>query len=281
LCITGALATVRHGALLFNVRDGAARWLLWISPLANLTTGVPSLFQNTPSIVLGQTLVWAFVVTAVFGLSAWTARRGLPSQMIALAAGSAAAIGGMIALTIVWRTNRTMPLTPTAGNIALLRQYDPSRRQLAIQYSPLARIPQRDVPLNVAIVTDGLDRDHLKRYGRAHVFLVDGGAYMEPSGAWVPGRDDAMFVVEPEPEPGSPIRLFVRNVPVDNHVTLVSGAWREEMSLSPREERVIDLPVTGQPRVVLHVTSAAGARPVDVEPGSTDRRLLGCWIEIR
>jgi hypothetical protein len=88
-----------------------------------------------------------------------------------------------------------------------------------------------------------------------------------------------MFVVEQEA--GSPIRLFVRNVPVDNHVTLVSGAWRQEMSLSPREERIIDLPAAGQPRVVLHVTSAAGARPVDREPRSTDRRLLGCWIEIR
>jgi hypothetical protein len=88
-----------------------------------------------------------------------------------------------------------------------------------------------------------------------------------------------MFVVEPEP--GAPIRLFLRNVPVDNHVTLVSGAWRQEMTLGPREERVIDVPADGSQRAVLHVTSAAGARPVDMEPGSTDRRLLGCWIEVR
>ena len=120
----------------------------------------------------------------------------------------------------------------------------------------------------------------MKRYGRALVFLIDGTAYMEPSGAWVPGRDDAMFLIEPDP--GAPIRLFLRNIPLENRVTLVSGAWRQEMALSPREERAIDLPSEpGQPRVVLHVTSAAGARPVDVEPGSTDRRLLGCWIGIR
>jgi hypothetical protein len=280
LCITGALAMVRHGALLYNVRDGAARWLLWISPLVNLTTGLPSLFQNAPPIVLGQSLIWAFVIAATWWMSVFAARRGLTSEIVALVAGSTAATGGMIALTIVWRTNHAPPLTPTAGNVALLRHYDPARRQIALRFPPLTRVPQADVPPSLTVATDGLDRDHVKRYSRAQIFLVDGAAYMEPSGAWVPGRDDAMFVLEPDP--GTPLRLFVRNTPVENHVTFVSGAWRQEMTLAPREERLIDVPVdAGRMRAVLHVTSAAGARPVDMEPRSTDRRLLGCWIEIR
>jgi hypothetical protein len=277
--ITGALATVRHGALLYNVRDGAARWLLWISPLVNLPAGLPSLFQNAPPIVLEQTLVWVLAIAATCGMSALAARRALASQMIALVAGTTAAAAGMIALSIVWRTNHATPLTPTAGNVALLRQYDPARRQMAVRYPPLARISPADVPSSLTITTEGLNRDRVKQYGGTRVLLLDGAAYMEPSGAWVPGRDDAMFVVEPEP--GAPIRLFLRNVPVDNHVTLVSGAWRQEMTLGPREERVIDVPADGSQRAVLHVTSAAGARPVDMEPGSTDRRLLGCWIEVR
>ena len=199
--------------------------------------------------------------------------------MVALVAGSTAAITGMVALTIVWRINHATPLTPTAGNIALLRQFDPARPRVAVRYPPLTRVAQADVPSSLLLSTEGLDRDHVKRYGPASVFLIDGAAYMEPSGAWVPGRDDAMFVLEPNG--ASPVRLFVRNVPVEDHVTLVSGAWRQEMSLSPREERIIDVPAAAQSRVVLHVASAAGARPVDVEPGSIDRRLLGCWIELR
>ena len=56
---------------------------------------------------------------------------------------------------------------------------------------------------------------------------------------------------------------------------------QKQASRTPREERIIDLPAAGRTHVVLHVTSAAGARPVDRDPRSTDRRLLGCWIEIR
>src|SRR5206468_11916893 len=117
----------------------------------------------------------------------WAARRGLTSHMLALVGGSTAALAGMIALTIVWRTNHATPLMATTGNVALLRQYDPARRQLAVRYSPLTRIPKADVPRPLAIATNPLDREHVKQYGRAHVFLVDGGAYMEPSGIWVPG----------------------------------------------------------------------------------------------
>jgi hypothetical protein len=280
VCITGALAAVRHGALIYNIRDGAARWLLWISPLVNLTTGLPSLFQNSPPVVLEQALVWILAITATCGVSVLAARRDLTSQMVALVAGMTAAAGGMIALTIVWRTNHATPLTPTRGNIALLRQYDPAQRRIAVRYPPFTRIPQADVPPSLTIATDALERDHVKRYGGALVFLLDGTAYMEPSGAWVPGKDDAMFLIEPDA--GTPIRLFLRNTPVQNRVTLVSGEWRQEMVLAPREERAIDLPAeAGRPRAVLHVTSAAGARPADADPGSTDRRLLGCWIEIR
>ena len=76
LLIAGTLAIVDSGGLVYNVRDGAAKWLLWASPLVNLTTGVPSAFQNPPVVVVRQALVWV----AAVGLALWfgrlLARRG-------------------------------------------------------------------------------------------------------------------------------------------------------------------------------------------------------------
>jgi hypothetical protein len=190
--------------------------------------------------------------------------------------GLAAALVGMIALSIVWRTNGAMPLTPMASNLELLRRYDPADGQIAVRYSPVARIPLADA-VGLALAPNALPPDVVRRYGHALVVLLDGDAYMESSGAWVAGGSSARFLVADEDR--TP-RLFVRNVPAANPVTLSSGAWREVMVLAPREERAIDLPAGGA-RTLLEVTSAAGARPSDVEPGNGDRRLLGVWIETR
>ena len=50
--ISAAIAGVDRGALLYNVRDGSAKVLRWASPLVDVTTALPSLFQTTPSAAL-------------------------------------------------------------------------------------------------------------------------------------------------------------------------------------------------------------------------------------
>jgi hypothetical protein len=121
---------------------------------------------------------------------------------------------------------------------------------------------------------------HIARYGRHVVYLMSGDAFIEREGAWVAGGRLAEFLIAPDP--GVPIRLFVRNAPVENRVTLESGTWRQELALGPGEERLLDVPVpAGRNGVLLRVTSAAGFRPSDIEEGSRDQRLLGSWIETR
>ena len=44
--ITTTIASVDRGAFLFNFRDGMSRIALWLSPVADLTKALPSLFQN-------------------------------------------------------------------------------------------------------------------------------------------------------------------------------------------------------------------------------------------
>jgi hypothetical protein len=121
---------------------------------------------------------------------------------------------------------------------------------------------------------------HVVRYGPALVFLMGGRAYVERQGTWVAGGSSADFVISPDD--GAQVRAFVRNPPVENQVTLEGHGWRQELVLKPGEERLVTLPISvGTGAVWLRVTAAHGARPTQFEPGSTDARYLGCWIETR
>ncbi len=119
---------------------------------------------------------------------------------------------------------------------------------------------------------------HAVRYGSAVVFLMNGHADVEPGGTWVAGGEAAEFVIASDP--GASPKLFVRNFAAKNQVTLQSGAWNQALTLEPREERLLDLPVDRDRNIPLRVATSAGARPSDVEH-SDDRRFLGCWIETR
>ena len=383
ILITSTVAIVGRGALLYSGRDGASRWLLWISPLVDLTTGVPSLFQNPPHVAIVHAAIWAASIGAAVWIGLAVARRGASGPMVALTSGAALALAGMIAVSLVWQSNHAAPLTPAAASVDLLRHLDPDSRQIALRYAPLRRVAIDSLPPAIPLLAvDGpaaasadrpllqlerppaatyeieavlngagagrvsalSDRDlgplwkwdlpvargiwrqrvtlplampllaidadaearrsidrlairavavpgssarltdiepaHAVRYGPALVFLLDGDAYVEREGTWIAGGKSAQFAIAPDS--GAAIRLFVRNAPVQNDVTLESGPWRQTLALKPREERIIDVPVEGaRLGAVLRVTTSAGFRPSDLDPSTTDRRLLGCWIETR
>jgi hypothetical protein len=333
-----------------------------------------------------QAIVWlaAIAVTALAGHAIASRTAGLATQATGIAL--AAAIASMIALSVVWRGNHATPVTPTTGNVALLRTFGASSRQMAIQYSPLRRLALSDLPPRLTLasyssagvpavpdaplisvphppaatyaievvlrhrgaghVTIAVDRAfdpawrwdltdahtffrrefrlpvpaavmlvdadstarsaiervairpvmpfspqqrvtnaepwHTSRYGTAVVFLMDGGrAYMEPGGIWVGGENFADVVVAPD-QPKASVHLLVRNPPVDNEITLDAGVWHQSISFKPGEERTFEIPLPRERAALLvRVTSARGARPAEFEQGSTDTRLLGCWIETR
>lgn len=380
--ITVTITFVDRGALLYNVRDGASRLFLWLSPLVDVTTGLPSLFQTGPRMALVHAGIWlaAAVVTASVG--ALVASRGGTAVTMGVSMGFGAAASAMLALTLVWRSNGASPLTPTTGIVELLHRIDPDSGQIGVRFAPFRRLSRRDLlaqlvladvqpaarpPNDVALyfphppagtyviearIPNGgagridvtLDRqygpawswdlsgargvwraefrlpvsaaevaidvnladrpaierltlrpvemvgsshrlssgipDHVTRYGPALVFLMNGHAYMEPAGTWIAGGESGEFVIEPDAR--QPIRLFVRNPPVENQVTLEGDGWRQQLAMKPGEERFVDLPLaSGRTAARVRVTTARGARPVDFEQGSTDARLLGCWIETR
>jgi hypothetical protein len=379
LLTTFTLATVDRGVLLYNFRDGSSRLFTWLSPLVNITTGLPSVFQTTPSAALLHGLVWIAAIAATAAIGVFVERRGGTRTSVAVALGFSAIVSATVALTIVWRDHdpAVARVTPATGAMALLRRYDPDSGQFAVRDQPLGRLRMRDILANVTLadtardpesrdepavslfdlpagtyaidgtgggsgsglVTATIDDDfgpqwswrvgdspdtwqreirlpvparvlaisasgarhltvrpthiagsshqlanskatRIARYGSAVVFLMGGHAFMERGGTWVEGGRSADFVISPDE--GGLVKVFVRNPPVANLVTLEGDGWREVLTLSPGEERIVTRQVAAESGGMrLRATAAHGARPTEFERGSTDTRFLGCWIETR
>ena len=150
LTMTATIALVDRGALLYNSRDGASKLLVWLSPVVDLTTGMPSLFQGTPGRGWLAALIWAGAILLVVGCV-----RAAPWQQsrpaLALTAGLASAGAGMLGLTLVWRANNATPLTIGRSALALLGTYDVDARQLGLSLSPFERVPRADIPSRLTI----------------------------------------------------------------------------------------------------------------------------------
>ena len=116
-------------------------------------------------------------------------------------------------------------------------------------------------------------------YGPTRAFFMDDYAYAETSGFWVAGQRGAQVVLSTD-SLSQRRRLYVRNIPFQNHLSISIAGERHEISLNPHEETEIELPPTALD-LVLRVETDAGVRPSQLDPDSIDFRFLGCWVEIR
>jgi hypothetical protein len=143
-------------------------------------------------------------------------------------------------------------------------------------------------PLHVADPRERFGRARVRTVRRHHStvvwFLEDGHAFNEPEGFWVRGGSTAEVVLQPDDVQAAVCRIQVRNGAAGNEVVLeaAGGDWREPMTLAPGEVRNLEVPM--DPRrgaALLRITTSTGFRPSEVEPGSTDTRVLGVWVEVR
>ena len=117
------------------------------------------------------------------------------------------------------------------------------------------------------------------RYGTTSVFFLDDRSFPEPDAFWVGGQRNSTVAIQPDS--GAAVTLLLRNAPVENHLTLESGAWRESMSLAAGEERRVSVPIDPQRgATLLRVTSSSGFRPSAVDPKSRDDRFLGVYVKL-
>jgi hypothetical protein len=120
-------------------------------------------------------------------------------------------------------------------------------------------------------------------YGATDVLFLD-DQVCRSAGFWVKGRRAAKFVLVPTMNsPVSPlnVRALMRNGATSNTVTVESGTFQRLLTLAPREEIEIDIPLTPAGTASVRVASGSGFSPADIEAGNADRRLLGVWIQPR
>jgi hypothetical protein len=246
LLITVTLAGVDHGILLYNFRDGSSRLLTWLSPLVNITSGFPSVFQTTTSAAFLHGVVWmgAIALTAAAGML--VERRSAARTPVALAIGFAAIATSAIALSIVWRNRSAM--TPAAATAAFLRQYDPDARQVAIRYSPLRRVPGRDVLTNLTLAEAGADP--ASREPAITLFRLPAGVYgLEGTGGTAPGPGPVTVTVDGEFGPQWTFPLG----PLDAS----PAVWRREFRLPVPVRALAVKAATG--RLLVRPVSIAGS----------------------
>jgi hypothetical protein len=163
---TMTLAGVDEGVLLYNVRDGSSRLLTWLSPLVNVTTALPSVFQTSPSAALLRGLVWIGAIGLTAAAGFFIERRGAAPAAVALSLGFAAMAAAAAAMTILWRDNGISPIGAEASSSpatlapatsALLRSFDPDSRQVMIRYGPIRRIRMRDALKDLTLAESVVD----------------------------------------------------------------------------------------------------------------------------
>ncbi len=111
------------------------------------------------------------------------------------------------------------------------------------------------------------------------LFLIDGHAYVEPTGAWVAGASSARFVVVPS---AAHAQIRLRNGGATNTVESTLGAWHDSVVLAPGTVHDLYMPrrAGDDSPIWLTVRTTTGFRPSDVDPANHDVRLLGVWVEL-
>jgi hypothetical protein len=119
------------------------------------------------------------------------------------------------------------------------------------------------------------------QYGDVSVYFHGGGAYPEPGGFWVRGATDLTTTFARPPDSMRPhVRLRVHTGAAANRVHFRAGPWRADIHLRAGEAGEVDVPLLpSAQRAVVRIATEGGFVPAETT-GGTDRRLLGCWIEV-
>ncbi len=137
LLIAGTM-TLGGGRLVFNSRDGFARWLDHAGPNVDLPRALPSFFRDGRALAFGQAAIWllAFVLAFLvlrFIVRAAERRPGANVRLrLAVAVPALVALAVGVASTAGWRLAGADGMSPLAAQLALLQAYDPARFPLRI-----------------------------------------------------------------------------------------------------------------------------------------------------
>lgn len=119
------------------------------------------------------------------------------------------------------------------------------------------------------------------RYGRARAFLLDDWAYLERDGIWTRANGTADIVVDADDRSGAAgLPVSVTGGAVATTVTIRMKDWSQTLSLTPGQKQELVVPPTSDGIWPLRITSGAGFRPSEREPGNNDVRSLAAWFTL-
>ncbi len=120
------------------------------------------------------------------------------------------------------------------------------------------------------------------RYGDLVILVHGEDAWPERDGLWVRGRASSTLTIVGPPRNQA---LTLRAGPQPVEVTVAWDGGEIRASLAAGQSQDVTLPATGARQDPtgtiarqLRITTSSGFVPAEVEPGSRDRRMLGCWI---
>jgi hypothetical protein len=135
LGITAIVSVAAGGTMLYNTRDGFARWLDWIAPAVNLSYALPSLFQESVTAAWMKAFLWfGGLAAGWFALCAakgWVASASsIVFAVIGCAAISVGATGG-------WLVSGRGATEPGSSAIAMLGEVCGAERA-ALRVAPFS-----------------------------------------------------------------------------------------------------------------------------------------------
>jgi hypothetical protein len=119
------------------------------------------------------------------------------------------------------------------------------------------------------------------RYGSAVVYTLDDRVWLEPGGFWIMGGRSPTVVLATD-QPVSSFPIDIRNGPGTNRVKVSAADWSSERELNASETWRVRVPASPQQRSqFVRFDVQRGFVPAELDSTSTDRRALGCWVELR
>jgi hypothetical protein len=160
---------------------------------------------------------------------------------------------------------------------------------LVVRAEPAAPVPAPRVvlrPLGLfSPPGNAIDARELARraasYGDLDVFAFGDDVWLEPHGVWIGGARAGRLVLS-VPGGRSSVPLLIRAGPPGARVQVDGPGLVQSRLLGPLESMAVDVPVAARSRMTwITVRTDRGFRPSEVDPGSRDRRLLGCSLSFR
>jgi hypothetical protein len=172
-----------------------------------------------------------------------------------------------------WTAAFTLPVD--AAFVGLRTTPEVEAMVAALRVRPARVVNGRDRPDLPPVVSSATYR---------HVMVTFHGdqVYAERDGFWVRGRSTllATFALPPGPDAPPGVQLSVHSGAAPTNVRFETSTWSTTLALEPGVSRELHVPaLQGQSLLPVRIAPDSGFVPANAHGGS-DRRLLGCWIEV-